>query len=96
MDNITGLGSYALAGAALAMLFRIVFRTLSRTDTETVRLVGQLRRERDRAQAWERWQGARADHWYAVALGSKDPPPIPPQPVDAPPDAPPVPIEPPK
>lgn len=74
--------AYVGVGGMLALLFRIVFRTLSVKDTEMVRLVQQLRRERDRAQRRERWQAQRADHYYARAMGDPNPPPIPPEPVD--------------
>lgn len=87
--------AYVGVGGALALLFRLVFRALSVKDTEMVRLVENMRSERDRAQAWERWQAARADHWYAVALNDPNPPPIPPHPTDPPPTPAPVPLGPP-
>lgn len=74
--------AYVGVGGMLALLFRLVFRSLAVKDTEVERHMRRLTSERDRAQAWERWQAARADHWYAVALGDPNPPPIPAQPVD--------------
>lgn len=79
----------------LALLFRVVFRTMSRNDTEMVQLVQTLRRERDRAQAWERYQASRAAHYYARMLGDPNPPPILPEPVEKPDQAAPAPIPPP-
>lgn len=77
--------TYVGVGTALALLFRLVFRTLSRNDTEMVRLVGNLRSERDRAVAWQVYERGRADHWYARALGDPNPPPLPEPPADPPP-----------
>jgi hypothetical protein len=88
--------AYVGVGGMLALLFRLVFRTLAVKDTEVERHMRRLTSERDRAQAWERWQSARADHWYAVALGDPNPPPIPAQPIDAPLTADPSLIQPPK
>lgn len=74
--------AYVGVGGMLLMLFRLVFRALSVKDTEVLRLVEQLRTERDRAQRWSEYHRQRADHWYAVALGDPNPPIIPTPPAD--------------
>lgn len=79
------ISAYSAVAVALLLLFHIVFRTLAVKDTEVERHMRRLTNERDRAQAWERYQAGRADHWYARALGDPNPPPIPPMPSDPPP-----------
>lgn len=79
------VGAYSAVGLALLALFRTVFRTLAVKDTEVERHMRRLVKDRNRAQTMEayhaaraEWQAARADHWYARALGDPNPPPIPP------------------
>lgn len=69
--------AYASVGGVLLLLARLTLRVLGRNDVETVRLTVQLRYERDRATSLAAWERTRADHWYAVALGAPDPPPLP-------------------
>lgn len=78
------LAAYGAVGAALLLLFRVVFRTMSRTDTETVRQFAQLRTELAHVRRWQAWERARADHYMARAFGDPNPPPIPPPPPEQP------------
>jgi hypothetical protein len=71
------VGAYFGVGGALLLLFRVVFRTMSRTDTETVRQFAQLRQELAYERAWRQYERGRADHFMARALNDPQPPPLP-------------------
>lgn len=81
--------AYVGVGGMLALLFRLVMRTLSVKDVEMVRLVEQMRQERDRAHAWAEYHRQRAEHYYAVSLHDPNPPPLPNPPKQPPPSVPP-------
>lgn len=77
--------AYGGVGLALLLLFRVIIKTLDAKDRGLLSLNDRLKAERDRAHVWAEYHRRRGDHWYAVALGDKNPPPLPAEPAEPPP-----------
>lgn len=72
--------AYGGVGAALLLLFRVVFRVMSRNDTEAARQFAALRAELQHARQWQSYERSRAEHYYARLLNDPMPPAIMPMP----------------
>lgn len=83
--GIPEVTAYGGVGLALLLLFRVIIKTLDAKDRGLLSLNDRLKAERDRAHVWSEYHRRWGAHWYAIALGDPNPPPLPDEPVEPPP-----------